>query len=154
MKNATYDGVRVCKKCQKVLPPDYKYNLCEACRNKQASTAKKAGIALLGILGTVGTAIFSKVINKDVWQSFLELELFYRKKCWSWLNGFFLLTLISIAQMMHCMTALTLNGLRLKMQKIWEKTWWTSTEHSIHISDIFPKKFFKINRFDAFTIIK
>ena len=36
--------VRVCKnkKCQKVLPVDYKYNKCEACRNKTAHTIKKA----------------------------------------------------------------------------------------------------------------
>lgn len=66
MKNATYDGVRVCKKCQKVLPPDYKYNLCEACRNKQAGTAKKAGGALIGLLGTAAVAIVRVVIKKDL----------------------------------------------------------------------------------------
>ncbi len=51
--------IRVCKnkRCQKVLPIDYKYNKCEACRNKTAYTIKKTlktgakiGGALLSIL--------------------------------------------------------------------------------------------------------
>ena len=36
------NGVKVCKnkKCQKVLPADYKYSYCEACRNQHAQMAK------------------------------------------------------------------------------------------------------------------
>ena len=34
---------KVCKKCKKVLPENYKYNKCEACRNKGAHTVKKIG---------------------------------------------------------------------------------------------------------------
>lgn len=35
--------VRVCKnkKCQKVLPIDYKHKYCEACMNQHVDTAKK-----------------------------------------------------------------------------------------------------------------
>ena len=41
MKNES--EVRVCKnkKCQKVLPEDYKHRYCGACRNKHAQTVKK-----------------------------------------------------------------------------------------------------------------
>ena len=38
MKND--NEVKVCKKCQKVLPEGYKHRCCEACRNMQAQTAK------------------------------------------------------------------------------------------------------------------
>lgn len=38
MKNN--NEVKVCKKCQKVLPEGYKHRCCEACRNKQAQTAQ------------------------------------------------------------------------------------------------------------------
>ena len=49
---------RVCrnKRCQKVLPPDYKYIYCEACRNKRAEKTKRvlktvgAGVAPVGSL--------------------------------------------------------------------------------------------------------
>ena len=37
---------KTCKKCGRPLPDGYKYNDCEACRNKKAGKAKKAaGIA-------------------------------------------------------------------------------------------------------------
>ena len=47
--------VRVCKnkKCQKVLPVDYKHRYCEACRNKHAETAKNI---LKGIGAGAGAA--------------------------------------------------------------------------------------------------
>ena len=32
--------IRFCKKCKKVLPYDYKYNYCEACRNQKAQNVK------------------------------------------------------------------------------------------------------------------
>jgi hypothetical protein len=50
---------RVCrnKQCQKVLPPDYKYRYCEACRNKRAETTKKilkgAGAGIISVGGVV-----------------------------------------------------------------------------------------------------
>ena len=46
---------RVCPKCGKELPNNYKYKCCEACRGKQASTTKKVGKAVIGGLATVGS---------------------------------------------------------------------------------------------------
>ena len=49
--------IRVCKnkKCQKVLPDGYKYNYCEACRNKQAYTVKSTGKKVLAVAVTVAS---------------------------------------------------------------------------------------------------
>lgn len=51
--------IRVCKnkKCQKVLPTDYKHKYCEACRNKHAQTTKNI---LKGI--GVGAAVVSVAV--------------------------------------------------------------------------------------------
>lgn len=47
------------KKCQKILPTDYKHRYCEACRNKQANTVKRflsaAGAAVLTGVGVLFT---------------------------------------------------------------------------------------------------
>ena len=49
--------VRICKNkdCQKVLPAGYKYDECEACRNKKADGVKRAlsyiGSGILAIGG-------------------------------------------------------------------------------------------------------
>lgn len=54
---------RVCPKCGKELPENYKYKCCEACRGKKASTTKKVGgAALSGILfvGSVALYIITK----------------------------------------------------------------------------------------------
>ncbi len=50
MKNDS--EVRVCKnkKCQKVLPTDYKHKYCEACRNQHAQNAKN-------VLKGIGTGV-------------------------------------------------------------------------------------------------
>ena len=47
MKNKS--EIRVCKNkdCQKPLPPNYKYNKCEACRN-QTTDKIKSGIKYVG----------------------------------------------------------------------------------------------------------
>lgn len=45
------NNTRVCKnkKCNKPLPEGYKHKYCEACRNKHAHAAKKAGKWAAGI---------------------------------------------------------------------------------------------------------
>lgn len=64
MKNES--KIRVCnnKKCQKVLPDDYKHKYCEACRNKYAHKTKKYCKCLASIALTVlGFAVTSGRIN-------------------------------------------------------------------------------------------
>ena len=58
MKNESV--VRVCKnkKCQKVLPEDYKHRYCEACRNKHAQTAKN----ILKGIGAGATTVASVAV--------------------------------------------------------------------------------------------
>lgn len=45
--------IRRCKKCQKPLPENYKFDKCENCRGKMIETVKKTviggGSALLGV---------------------------------------------------------------------------------------------------------
>lgn len=54
MKNES--KIRVCtnKECQKVLPDDYKYKCCEACRNKNAHKIKKG---LMGLASSIGLTV-------------------------------------------------------------------------------------------------
>ena len=49
--------VRVCKnkKCQKILPSGYKYEFCEACRNKRAETTKKVAKGTAAAVATAGS---------------------------------------------------------------------------------------------------
>ena len=60
---------KVCKnkKCQKILPQDYKHLYCEACRNKQADTAKKivkgVGVVALSAASIAVTIITGGKIN-------------------------------------------------------------------------------------------
>ena len=60
------EEVRVCKnkKCQKVLPDDYKYKYCEACRNQQAQTAKTA-LKRIGTGVGIATSIAVAVITGE-----------------------------------------------------------------------------------------
>lgn len=51
------------KKCGKLLPPDYKYKRCEACRNARVDFVKKAGGTMLGaalLVASLGKAIIKK----------------------------------------------------------------------------------------------
>lgn len=64
MKNKS--KIRVCnnKKCQKVLPDDYKHKYCEACRNKYAHKTRKIFKGLASItLSVLGVAVASGKIN-------------------------------------------------------------------------------------------
>ena len=45
---------RKCKKCKKILPIDYKGDLCEACLNKRAKRDK-------GIIATVGASLLTVI---------------------------------------------------------------------------------------------
>lgn len=47
------------KKCQKLLPEDYKYKYCEHCRNKHADTVKNViraagGVAAFALVVVIG----------------------------------------------------------------------------------------------------
>ena len=58
------EEVRVCKnkKCQKVLPDDYKYKYCEACRNQQAQTTKTVLTRIgtgVGIAASIAVAVIT-----------------------------------------------------------------------------------------------
>lgn len=67
MKNE-YD-VSICKnkKCRKVLPIGYKHKYCEACRNKQAQTAKNIsksiGVGAATVLSVVVVIVTGGKIN-------------------------------------------------------------------------------------------
>ena len=54
----------VCKKCKKTLPEGYKYDKCEACRNKLADGIKKGLKVVAGVAGIVIVAVIP-FINKD-----------------------------------------------------------------------------------------
>lgn len=60
MNNPDY---KVCKSkdCQKVLPEDYKYKYCEACRNRRVDNIKKVGKAVGGGLATLSTVALAAV---------------------------------------------------------------------------------------------
>ena len=46
------------KKCRRPLPEDYKYKLCEHCRNEKAKEIKDIGKAALGVVVMfAGTAV-------------------------------------------------------------------------------------------------
>ena len=49
-----------CKKCQKILPAEYKYKLCENCRNERAKNLKDGGKAVLGVAGAIVIGLFIK----------------------------------------------------------------------------------------------
>lgn len=49
------------KKCMKVLPADYKYKYCEACRNRQVQKVKKGLKAAAGAAGTVACLALSYI---------------------------------------------------------------------------------------------
>ena len=67
MKNRSETKICRNKKCQKVLPPEYPYEYCEACRNKQAHQTKNVikivGSAAAAVVGTVLLLFF--VRNTD-----------------------------------------------------------------------------------------
>ena len=51
--------VKVCKKCKRILPADYKYRYCEACRNRQVDVIKK-GIAVTAMVVTAVVPLVTK----------------------------------------------------------------------------------------------
>ena len=59
---------KTCKKCKRILPEDYKYNCCEACRNDRVHGLRKivkvAG-PVLGVAGSAVAAIIFKNSNKS-----------------------------------------------------------------------------------------
>ena len=48
---------KVCKKCHRDLSDGYKYDKCEACRNKATDDFKKGLKATLGALGAVASVV-------------------------------------------------------------------------------------------------
>ena len=44
---------KVCKKCGRVLPQDYKYKKCESCRSKGVDEIKKVGRGVSRIFGAI-----------------------------------------------------------------------------------------------------
>lgn len=48
---------KVCKKCKKVLPFNYKYSRCEACRNKFAQNARNAGKVAVTVISVAATIV-------------------------------------------------------------------------------------------------
>ena len=62
MKNESI--VKICKKCKKVLPHDYKDNYCEACMNKNAEFIKKTFKIVGGIAVTLGTV--AVLVGKNI----------------------------------------------------------------------------------------
>lgn len=44
---------KVCKKCHKPLPEGYKHKKCEACRNVQVQSIKKAAKNVVGVVASV-----------------------------------------------------------------------------------------------------
>ena len=57
---------KVCKKCKKVLPENYKYSKCEACRNKGAQTVKKIGAAAGAVLSVAIPTLIGLVSNGKI----------------------------------------------------------------------------------------
>ena len=57
---------KVCKnkKCSKILPADYKYKYCEACRNVRAQRTKKIIVGVATVTATV-VALGGKKIRKS-----------------------------------------------------------------------------------------
>ncbi|MCF0116269.1 MAG: hypothetical protein HUJ56_13040 [Erysipelotrichaceae bacterium] len=51
--------VKTCKnkKCGKILPDGYKFNYCEACRNKKIENLKNGATAVVGAVATVGGVV-------------------------------------------------------------------------------------------------
>ena len=45
------------KKCMKLLPDDYKYKYCEACRNERASKVKKVCTGMVTLAGAAIVAV-------------------------------------------------------------------------------------------------
>lgn len=50
---------KVCKKCKRVLPENYKSKYCERCKNIGVDNFKKVGTAILGV-GVVGLSIITR----------------------------------------------------------------------------------------------
>ena len=46
---------KVCKKCQKQLPKEYKYKKCESCRNAQVQGLKNGLKVAVSVAGTVAS---------------------------------------------------------------------------------------------------
>ena len=55
-----------CKKCQKILPAEYKYKLCENCRNERVYGLKEMGKKIAGGATVMGGIIFAVVIKGKV----------------------------------------------------------------------------------------
>ena len=52
-----------CKKCNRDLPDDYKYKLCEQCRGKRAEALKKALVSTTGVIIAVGSAVATVLVS-------------------------------------------------------------------------------------------
>ena len=67
MKDKSDMGVCKNKKCQKILPADYKHKYCEACRNQHAQTAKNVlkgvGAGAVSLAGVAVVVITGGKIN-------------------------------------------------------------------------------------------
>ena len=55
---------KTCKKCGKILPEDYKYKCCEACRNDRVHGIKKIGKVAGSALGLAATTVVAIIVKK------------------------------------------------------------------------------------------
>lgn len=51
---------KVCKKCNRELPENYKSKYCERCKNIRIEKTKKTGLAALGVFGSLILPIVTK----------------------------------------------------------------------------------------------
>lgn len=54
---------KICKKCKKPLPEDYRYHLCEYCRNQKIEKIKKGSAIVGSAVGAVAIGVI-KLIKK------------------------------------------------------------------------------------------
>lgn len=50
---------KLCKKCGRPLPEDYKYKICESCAMKYINNLKKGMKVVLSVAGIVGATVIS-----------------------------------------------------------------------------------------------
>lgn len=48
------------RKCQRPLPDGYKYKYCENCKSEHAEQLKKAGKAVVGVIGSAVLVVIRK----------------------------------------------------------------------------------------------
>ncbi len=57
---------KVCKKCSRELPNNYKHKYCENCRNMQIKAIKNAGATALSLAVLVGGTAITIITNGKI----------------------------------------------------------------------------------------